>query len=109
MVGEELTEWHNPCAAYQRSRRGLVDWPLRGETGGTCNNEDLRFRLAVKPPPPLSHEIRVLCSAVEDENSFDRHAVAVLKDGKSCWPRYMLQNITGSLAARLRPPATMAG
>ena len=26
--------------------------------------------------------IRVLCSAVEDENSFDRHAVAVLKDGR---------------------------
>ena len=25
---------------------------------------------------------RVLCSAVEDENSFDRHAVAVLKDGR---------------------------
>ena len=49
--------------------------------GGGRNNEDLRFRLAVKPPPP-SHEIRVLCSAVEDENSFDRHAVAVLKDGR---------------------------
>ena len=29
------------------------------------------------------YQIRILCSAVEDENSFDRHAVAVLK---SCWP-----------------------
>ena len=48
---------------------------------GGRNNEDLRFRLAVKPPPPLPR-IRVLCSAVEDENSFDRHAVAVLKDGR---------------------------
>ena len=48
--------------------------------GGGCNNEDLRFRLAVKPPPPP--RIRVLCSAVEAENSFDRHAVAVLKDGR---------------------------
>ena len=47
--------------------------------GGGRNNEDLRFRLAVKTPPPLPR-IRVLCSAVEDENSFDRHAVAVLKD-----------------------------
>ena len=49
--------------------------------GGGRNNEDLRFRLAVKPPLPLPR-IRVLCSAVEDENSFDRHAVAVLKDGR---------------------------
>ena len=49
---------------------------------GGRNNEDWRFRLAVKPPLPL--RIRVLRSAklsceVEDENSFDRHAVAVLK------------------------------
>ena len=42
------------------------------EGGGGHNNEDLRF-LAVKPPPPLP-QIHVLCSAVEDENSFDRHA-----------------------------------
>ena len=49
--------------------------------GGGHNNEDLRFRLAVKLPPPPPR-IRVLCSAVEDENSFDRHAVAVLKDGR---------------------------
>ena len=49
--------------------------------GGGRNNEDLRFRLAVKPPPPLPR-IRVVCSAVEDENSFDRHAMAILKDGR---------------------------
>ena len=47
--------------------------------GGGRNNEDLHFYLAVKPSPP---RIRVLCSAIEDENSFDRHAVAVLKDGR---------------------------
>ena len=52
---------------------------FRKKRGGGRNNEDLRFHLAVKPPLP---RIRVLCSAVEDENSFDRHAVAVLKDGR---------------------------
>ena len=76
--------------------------------GGGRNNKDLRFRLAVKPPPHLPR-IRVLCSAVEDE----RHAVAVLKEGaRSCWPRtccHFLQNIAGSLAARLLPPAATAG
>ena len=44
------------------------------EKEGGRNNEDLRFRLAVKPPPPPPPplpRIRVLCSAVEDENSFD--------------------------------------
>ena len=75
--------------------------------GGGRNNEDLRFRLAVKPPPPIPR-IRVLCSAVEDENSFDRHAVAALKD-EELLATYMLQNIAGSLAARLRPPAATAG
>ena len=51
--------------------------------GGGRNNEDLRFCLAVKPPPPPPlPRIHVLCSAVEDENSLDRHAVAVLKDGR---------------------------
>ena len=62
----------------------------RKKRRGGRNNEDLHFRLAVKPP--LLPRICVLrstklCCAVEDENSFDRHAVAVLKDGiKSCWP-----------------------
>ena len=56
------------------------------EGGGRRNNKDFRFCLAVKPPPPLLR-IRILrsmklCCAVEDENSFDRHAVAVLKDGR---------------------------
>ena len=49
--------------------------------GGGRNNEDLCFRLAVNPPPPLPR-IRLLCSVVEDENSFDQHAMAVLKDGR---------------------------
>ena len=53
---------------------------LSGKRGGGRNNEDLRFRLAFKPPP--LPRIRVLCSVVEDENSFARHAVAVLKDGR---------------------------
>ena len=53
--------------------------------GGGRNNKDLRFCLAVKPPPlPQIHVLRStkLCCSVEDENSFDRHAVAVLKDGR---------------------------
>ena len=41
---------------------------FQDKEGGGRNNEDLHFRLAVKPPPPLPR-IRVLCSAVEDENS----------------------------------------
>ena len=60
--------------------------------GGGRNNEDLRFRLTVKPPP--IPRIRVLCSAVEDENSFDRHAVSVLKD-EELLATYMLKNIAG--------------
>ena len=45
---------------------------------------DLCFRLTVKPPLPRICVLRStkLCCAVEDENSFDRHAVAVLKDGR---------------------------
>ena len=57
--------------------------------GGGRNNEDLRFRLAVKPPLP---RIRVLCSAVEDENSFDRHAVAILKDGRVVGPVHVAKH-----------------
>ena len=41
-----------------------------------------------------------------------RHAMAVLKDGRVGWPRtccHFLQNIAGSLAARLLPPAATAG
>ena len=55
------------------------------EKGGGHNNEDLRFRLAVKPPPlPRIHVLRStkLCCAVEAENSYNQHAVAVLKDGR---------------------------
>ena len=46
---------------------------------------------------------------VEDKNSFDRHAVAVLKDGRVVGHVHVaifLQNIAGSCAARLLPPAT---
>ena len=85
--------------------------PTSRKKGGRRNNEDLHFRLAVKPPPPLPR-IRVLCSAVEDENSFDRHAVAVLKDGRVVGHVHVaifLQYIAGSLAARLLPPAATAG
>ena len=62
-------------------RPPLLRPTFRKKRGGGRNNEDLRFRLAVKPPSPLPR-IRVLCSVVEDENSFDRHAVAILKDGR---------------------------
>ena len=56
---------------------------FKEKEGGGRNNEDLHFHLAVKPPPPPPR-IRVLrsmklCCEAEDENSFDRHAVAVLK------------------------------
>ena len=54
---------------------------LSGKRGGGRNNEDLCFCLAVKPPSPPTNS-RTLYSAVEDENSFNRHAVAVLKDGR---------------------------
>ena len=50
--------------------------------GGGVTTRTCAFASQLSPPRPPSHEIRVLCSAVEDENSFDRHAVAVLKDGR---------------------------
>ena len=52
--------------------------------GGGHNNEDLQLHLAVKPPPPIPriHILRLmkLCCAVEEENSFDQHAMAVLEE-----------------------------
>ena len=54
---------------------------LQEKEGGGRNNEDLHFRLAVKPPPPRIRVLRStkLCCEAEDESSFDRRAVAVLK------------------------------
>ena len=49
--------------------------------GGGVTTRTCAFASQLSPPPPLP-QIRVLCSAVEDENSFDRHAMAVLKDGR---------------------------
>ena len=73
--------------------------------GGGVTTRTCAFTSQLSPPIP---RIRVLCSAVEDENSFDRHAVAVLKD-EELLATYMLQNIAGSLATGLRPPAATAG
>ena len=57
--------------------------PTSRKKRGERNNEDLCFHLAVKPPPPPppSHVLRStkLCCAIEDKNSFDRHAMAVLE------------------------------
>ena len=74
--------------------------------GGGRNNEDLRFCLAVKPSPHPTNSRTLLCGRRREP--FDRHAVAVLKD-EELLATYMLQNIAGSLAARLRPPAATAG
>ena len=56
----------------------------RKKEGEGHNNEGFRFRLAVKPPLPRIRVLRStkLCCVVEAENSFNRHAVAVLKDGR---------------------------
>ena len=54
---------------------------LPGKKGGGRNNNDLRFCLTVKSPLPQIH-VPKLCCAVEDENSYDRHAGAVLKGGR---------------------------
>ena len=55
---------------------------LSGKRGGGVTTRTCAFASQLSPPPPPLPRIRVLCSAVEDENSFDRHAVAVLKDGR---------------------------
>ena len=51
---------------------------LSGKRGGGITTRTCAFASQLSPP---LRRIRVLCSAVEDENSFDRHAVAVLEDG----------------------------
>ena len=61
-----------PFATYFQEKEG---------GGGGVTTRTCTFASQLSPPPPLPR-IRVLCSAVEDENSFDRHAVAVLKDGR---------------------------
>ena len=58
-----------PFATYFQEKEG------GGVTTRTC-----AFASQLSPPP--LPRIRVLCSAVEDENSFNRHAMAVLKDGR---------------------------
>ena len=60
------------CDLLSGKKRGGGRIP--GVTTRTC-----AFASRLSPPLP---RICVLCSAVEDENSFDRHAVAVLKDGR---------------------------
>ena len=56
---------------------------FRKKRGGGVTTRTCAFASQLSPPPPPPPpRIRVLCSAVEDENSFDRHAVAVLKDGR---------------------------
>ena len=82
--------------------------------GGGRNNEDLHFRLAVKPPLPRIRVLRStkLCCAVEDENSFDRHAVAVLKDGRVVGHVHVaifLQNIVSLPDSSHRPRDYTAG
>ena len=79
--------------------------------GGGCNNEDLRFCLAVKLPTNLHTEINeaLLCGRRELLQSTCHGSI---KGWKSCWPRtccQFLQNKTGSLAARLLSLAAMAG
>ena len=54
---------------------------LSGKRGGGVTTRTCAFASQLSPPPPPLPRIRILCSAVEDENSFDRHAVAALKDG----------------------------
>ena len=55
-----------------------------GGGGGGVTMRTCAFTSQLSPPPPRIHVLRStkLCCAVEDENSFDRHAVAVLKDGR---------------------------
>ena len=62
-------------------RPPLLRPTFRKKRGGGVTTRTYAFASQLSPPPPLPR-IRVLCSAVEDENSFDRHAVAVLKDGR---------------------------
>ena len=50
--------------------------------GGGVTMRTCAFASQLSPSPPPLPRIRILCSVVEDENSFDRHAVAVLKDGR---------------------------
>ena len=51
--------------------------------GGGRNNEDLHFRLAVKPPPlPPTNFHTGINEALLCGRRQDRHAMAVLKDGR---------------------------
>ena len=61
-------------------RPPLLRPTFRKKRGGGVTTRTCAFASQLSPPP--LPRIRVLYSAVEDENSFDRHAVAVLKDGR---------------------------
>ena len=85
---------------------------FRKKRGGGVTTRTCVFASQLSPPP-LS-PIRILrsmklCCAVEDENSFHRHAVAVLKDGRVFGHVHVhaifFANTAGSLAARLLPLA----
>ena len=87
--------------------------PRKGEGEGVTMRT---FTFASQLSPPPLPRIRVLrsmklCCATEDENSFDWHAVVVLKDVRHVHVHVAIfcKNIAGSLAARLLPPAATAG
>ena len=83
---------------------------VSGQTCSKCSSNQRLYHatMPLSPPPPTNSHTEMLCCVVEDEKSFDQHAMAVLKDRRvvghfTCC--YFLQNIAGSLASRLLPPA----
>ena len=80
-----------------------------GVTTRTCT-----FASQLSPPLPRIRVLRStkLCCAVEDENSFDRHAVPVLKDGRVVGHVHVaifLQNIVSLPDSSHRPRDYTAG
>ena len=83
-----------------------------GKRGGGrgCNNKDLRFCLAVNPPPSYAFAYWDQRSSLCVENSFKLtcHTVVLKEEELELLATYMLpflQNTAGSLTARLLPPA----